>query len=238
MKVDVVYPLAAQSKGRKDFELRYSLRSLAQQEWVGDVYLVGHKPGWVRDVVHIPCPDPYVAKDANIINKILLAASAPGISEKIVVNSDDQYIMRPVTLAELGPWCDPKSLPHAKSRLRHSRWCERLVETVAYCRDHGLPTFVLDSHIPYLVDRNAYRDALSRVTWGRGNGFVTHVYFNLTLPAAPPDIPHALAVHATAPMAAIPDPVPAFFNHNDNGLSQRTQRWLESVFPDPSPWEA
>jgi hypothetical protein len=238
VKVDVVYPLAAQSKGRKDFELRYSLRSLAAQDWVRDIYLVGYKPVWVKGVKHIECPDPYVAKDANIINKILLAASQPGISQGFVVNSDDQYIMRPIALSELGPWCDPGSLPHAKSRLRHSRWCERLVGTVAYCKANGLPTFVLDSHIPYLIGKDSYREAFSRVAWGRGNGFTTHLYFNLTLTESPPDIPHGLSVHATAPMATIPDPVPAFFNHNDNGLSQRAQRWLESVFPDPSPWEA
>lgn len=234
-KVDVVYPLTNASKGHEDFEIRYSLRSLARQDWVRNVYIVGHKPDWMKDVRHIPCGDPYPPKDANLINKVLLACADSELSDEFVVNSDDQYTMEPVTLCALGPYSDPQRIKTA-SRDRHSsKWSQRLLSTVSWCRKNHLPDFVLDCHMPYLVDKAEYQRVMAKVPWGAGNGVTTHVYFNLTMTEAPPEPPSGLVFHAGAP-----GPVPedcTFFNHNNTGLTPQVKKWLEAKFPEPSPWE-
>ena len=95
-KLDVVYPLAAMAKGPDDFELRYSLRSLEPQSWVGTVFIIGHKPAWLKNAVHIPFADQWNLnfKDKNIIKKMLRACTDERISDPFIANSDDQYWLK------------------------------------------------------------------------------------------------------------------------------------------------
>lgn len=241
-KVDVVYTVAHRSKARDDWELRYSLRSLAAQEWVRDVYLIGHKPVWAR-CAHIPCGDPYTPKDANIIAKILTACAIGEISEQFVVNSDDHYVLRPIALAELGPWLDdPPGLEWYRERVRQSLWCRRLISTLAWCAAHSLPQWVFESHIPYVVDKAVYPEVMRIAPWDQGNGLVTHVYYNVALAEQPqPCAGRAMAIRAPYRDLARLSHAAAgktFLNHNDTGLDIALRGYLERLFPDPSPWEA
>jgi hypothetical protein len=242
-KVDVVYTLADLSKDGDDFELRLSLRSLARQSWVRNVYLVGHAPDWVRNVVHTPCPDPYAkAKDANIINKILYACTFPEISENFVVNSDDHYILHPISLAGLGPWLENPSQYREALRLQsRSSWYHRLVETVALCKDKGWVTDSIECHIPYLVNKRRYQDLFATLPWGQGNGVLTHIYFMATLSEPPknpgPKMVLRLKEDVDYPTLQRLTQGRTFFNHDNTGLSPGVKSWLEKLFPDPSKWE-
>lgn len=81
--IDVVYKLGNGSRF-DDAELRYSLRSLSNFRDLGKIYVVGKKPAWIKNVIHIPAGDPYKSnKDANIINKIILAATHSDITANI-----------------------------------------------------------------------------------------------------------------------------------------------------------
>jgi hypothetical protein len=55
--MDLVYVLGSGSRWG-DNELRYSLRSVEKHlKGYNNVYLVGDKPDWVRNVTHIPKQD-------------------------------------------------------------------------------------------------------------------------------------------------------------------------------------
>jgi len=223
--MDVVYPLADRSKHGDDFELRYSLRSLAEQSWVDRVFLVGHCPVWARNVEHIECGDPYQNKDANLIAKVLLACER---SERFVVNSDDQYILTPTD--DFGPWAD---LLYAPSR---SRWSGRVEATRQWCCNHGYSDAVFQSHVPYVVDAERYRAVMAEAPWSEGRyGLTTHVYLNMT--AQPRGECSAVRIKG-------PERDPArfiegrtFLNHNDAGLNDALRAFLIARFPKPSKWE-
>jgi len=240
--IDVVYPLSNNSKFRDDFELRYSLRSLMLQNWVGKIFLIGHCPEWAKDVVHIPCGDPYVnCKDANIINKILLACSIKELSENFLINSDDQYLLKAIGIDELEPMIEnPCRLDEFKRKAGHNSWQGRVVDTVQWCSKNGYPDWIFQSHTPYLATKTDYPEAMSKVAWGKGNGFTTHIYLNIAYTQAPKepkgrtvrikgrilhDELYRLIEHAT------------FFNHNDSGLIPVVKTFLEEYFPVKSRWE-
>lgn len=238
MKVDVVYPLSNYSKNREDLELRYSLRSLAQQSWVRRIILVGHKPSWVKDVVHIPFEDQHRPKDANIISKILAACQYPDITSSFVVNSDDQYILKPIELDSMGPWLeDPCPLIGALIKQQVSVWYQRLQNTVKYCGTYGFPQWVFQCHIPYLVDRDLYIETMGKIPYFRGVGLLTHVYFNMTLCAVPAKETPGMVVRVKQPVKSMEFGESLFLNHNDDGLCNAVKKALASRFPQPSPWE-
>lgn len=238
--MNVAYILApGKSKRGDDFELKHSLRSLAEQDWVEDVFLVGYRPAWATDVIHVPCDDPYPAKDANIISKILKAAEA--IGGPFVVNSDDQYLLQPVTVDELGPWLEnPCKLDRARRQTGPSLWSRRLVDTVGWCKANGYPQWVFQSHVPYVVGED-YAEVMGRVPWAEGNGLVTHVYFNLSLSVEPEPEPIGMVGRVGRAMAKnkVLNLIEraSFLNHNDPGLCDPLVKWLEHRFPTPSRWE-
>lgn len=243
MKVDIVIPLANLSRNADDWELRYSLRSLAEQDWCGQIMVVGHLPKWVKGVRHIECPDPYNhAKDANIINKILRACADDLLSENFVVNSDDQFIVKKIGLEYLGPWLEyPNPMDIAYAKRTSSLWHRRLVSTIEFCKAHNLPEWVFQCHIPYLVDKKKYVTAMSTVPWGKGNGLLTHLYFNLALNVAPavemPGQTLRVTKNIQQPQFEKLIQRATFLNVNNQGLCEPVKNWVEKRFPEKSPWE-
>src|SRR5688500_13003685 len=94
--MDVVYFLSNESTWQ-DGELRYSLRSIEKNlQQPGKVWIIGHKPAWIRNVRHIPFPDPYKSnKDANLILKLIRLAIESDLSNDFIAMSDDHYILKP-----------------------------------------------------------------------------------------------------------------------------------------------
>lgn len=244
--MDIVYPISNQSKDRDDFELRYSLRSLEKQSWVRQVILVGYSPNWTQNVVFIPCPDPYVhCKDANIINKILRACVWSQLSQKFVVNSDDQIFLKPITEDQMEPMLEsPMREAEYRVKSRTNNWFRRVEDTKHWCKQNGFDDFVLQSHCPYIVDKTSYPIIMCQLPWGRGNGFTTHVYFNI--------LNHGKTVYKQEPIhrtirikqALLKKGVETsikkeslFLNFNNTGLTPGLKTWLQEKFPTPSRWE-
>ena len=244
--IDVVYPLIDASKNRDDFELKYSLRSLAVQPWVNDVYIIGqHCPKWINTniVKHIQCPDLYQGnKDGCIINKILRACCEQSICENIVVNSDDQYFLKIVNpLIDLLPMKEYQITDNRyKVRNNGNNWHRRVCDTIHFCQLNKLPDFVLQSHTPYLINKHLYQKEMCRVPWGKGNGFTTHIYFNLLgndVPVEPQG--RTARIKNQFPLNRIKNLVSKamFLNHNDGGLGPGMIEFLRQNFPNPSMWE-
>ena len=141
--VDVVYPLGKGSRW-DDNELRYSLRSLEKfAKNLGRIFVVGQKPHWLINVIHIPLRDcRRLNKDANIIKKIL-AAIDRGLSEHFIFASDDQYISAPVDLQTL-------QVTHGQHNFnapKHKKWWRRMKNTCDYLNANGWPAVHYDTHL-------------------------------------------------------------------------------------------
>lgn len=246
MKVDVVYPLANKSRNKDDWELRYSLRSLQLQNWVRHVILVGHCPQWVNArAIHIPCPDPYInAKDANIINKIMMAAGQFDISTDFVVNSDDQIFLREVELDELEPKVEnPCRLDEFKRRSQINAWYRRNLDTIGWCHANGYPEWILQSHMPYIVNKHQYAWAMAHCPWGTGK-FTTHVFFNVLWGLKDYVRPDSEKPGTVARIKQVVNKHEfekqmtgaSFLNFNDAGWPV-IREYIENLFPVPSRWE-
>lgn len=244
IQYDIVYPLT-ERPNQDDFELRYSLRSIDKLPWIRDLYLIGHQPSWIKDAVHVHCPDPYIrCKDANIINKILRACAEKSISDSFIVNSDDQYILKDIQPDAMGPWLEnPPLLPQAHKKRYASRWALRIVETVNWLKAHGMPERVFQSHIPYVVDKDKYPAIMTWVPWGQDNGFITHIYQGIRYASVKvnPE-PNNLTVRFKGPVTTKNEinnllRNATFFNFGDQGLNPPLREWLQEKFPNKSRWE-
>lgn len=88
--MDVVYIVRP---GDNNEELRYSLRSVAENLAHRRVVIAGHKPDWVTNVYHI-ATDQNGTKYENAANNWAAAMHDPEVTEDFIAMNDDFYIMR------------------------------------------------------------------------------------------------------------------------------------------------
>jgi hypothetical protein len=248
-KIDVVYPLNPMAKGPEDLELRYSLRSLDPQPWAGDVYVIGHRPPWLKNALHIPMGDqwPVNFKDKNIIKKMLCACAEPRISDPFIANSDDQYWLKPINPGEMG--IPPREFPAQMDRDRFGRvyrngWVKRQALTVEFLKKNKRAEIRFDGHVPYLIDKGQYIRTMNQIPWEMGEGFLIVVYHGWNfhtdngfkiedrdgvLVRVKEDLKPEEIEERTAKAL--------FLNHSNKGLSVGMKDFLKNRFPNPSRWE-
>lgn len=96
--MDALYVLGNSSQ-YNNLELRLSLRSLEQNaKDLESVFIVGEKPDWIKNVVHIPVDDVYT-RENNVFRKILTACKLD-ISENFLFMNDDFYMMKPFIMED------------------------------------------------------------------------------------------------------------------------------------------
>lgn len=91
--IDILIPLGLGSC-QNDLELKYCLRSVEKHlTGVGNVFIVGEKPGFLKNVCHIPCEDSHGIrqKDHNIYRKIIKGCGS--VSDNFLFLNDDHFLL-------------------------------------------------------------------------------------------------------------------------------------------------
>jgi hypothetical protein len=91
--LDIVYILGSGSRWNNN-EIRYSLRSLERNLHYRDIYIVGEKLHWFKNIKHIPAKDPYQEKLKNALYKLKIACKIPQLSENFILMNDDFFILK------------------------------------------------------------------------------------------------------------------------------------------------
>jgi hypothetical protein len=162
--MDVVYKLGCGSKS-DDKELRYSLRSLSNFVDLEKVFVVGFKPRWLKEVIHIPAEDLHPAnKDCNLINKLILACHHPEISVNFVNMSDDQVFLKEIDQKELfQPYYDNSLLISPTDRIK--RWRRRLHHTVDCLKKNHKKTDCYETHIPTVLSKYIFPEIMQKYNY-------------------------------------------------------------------------
>jgi hypothetical protein len=90
-------------------EMEYVIASLKKycSSWVGRIFIVGSEPPErvKKDVIHIPCDNPYThCKDANIIHKLRYACeNIQDLSDDFLMISDDQIVTKESSWEDMKP---------------------------------------------------------------------------------------------------------------------------------------
>jgi len=92
---DICIPLNNRSTVR-NLELRYCLRSIEKHlSGVGNIFIIGHCPDWVQNVIHIPADeDPRNRfRDRNIMSKMMIACKDERVSDDFLMVHDDHFLL-------------------------------------------------------------------------------------------------------------------------------------------------
>ena len=116
--MDIVYILGTGSVWQNN-EIRFSLRSVEKNiSDVGNVFVVGERPAFLKNAIHLPYKDSSPAYWRNAYSKTILACKDPRLSENFLFMNDDFFILKPIT-AETYPYYYNKKY-HRMNNLNHA----------------------------------------------------------------------------------------------------------------------
>jgi hypothetical protein len=252
-RTDIVYKVGPGSKA-DDWELRYSLRSVRRCfRDCGTIWIVGHCPEWLDggdELRVVPWPDPYDQnKDANLIQKLILAGTIREVSAEFIFMSDDQIFLDDVTAEDCGPFyywdAAELSAEDWAAKEKKFKWFKRLRRTAAALMDAGLPALNFETHTPQRVVKSHVRELL-KWDYGAGAGYCVHsLLFNTAgsygdarkLPGgfqvwADEALKQPEAVlQAMAGGAKVATFTPGGVNN------WAPVRFIENIYPEAAPWE-
>ncbi len=235
-KTDVVYTIGRSCNWGDFDELRYSLRSLSLFTSIGQVFIVGHKPEWVQNVIHLPLSDPYKHnKDANLNNKIVLACCDQRLSDQFILMSDDQYFLQQTSTGELRPVISNNShKPKSKDQ-----WNRRMTRTLKHLQKRGHSTNVFEAHCPYLLEKAKYPSIVLDYCFGESVGMCGNtLYFNTLGVKGEPNKNYVTGSGRLATLQEITKKVSGFrFLNINHGVNDDQKQFLQSRFPEKSQYE-
>jgi hypothetical protein len=243
-KTDVVYVLGKGSAWNNN-ELRFSIRSLVKNlEGIRRIYIVGEKPKWIKNVIHIPCPDHFSNgqnNDGNIIKKVLRACQVQGLSKDFLFINDDHFILKPINILDIPPYQkgDLKTFPQEYFEANY--WRGRLWRTMNILKKKGYPTFHYDCHTPILFNKKKFPEVISLFDYEKNTGYTMKSLYG--------NVVYGAGIHLGKNKKTIfrnyvyDDLVKILKNHsfasvNDTGLNVDFKIWLHINFPNQSVYES
>lgn len=211
--MDILYILGKGSP-RNDLELLFSLRSV--KKYMGDlgrVFICGERPLWLKNVVHIPCTDPYDKHWQNAHNKIKKACENEALSEEFLLMNDDFFMLKPFTGKDY-PYYGRKD------------------------RDGGCNgPYNFQTHSPMRITKGLYKQMPLDITQ-KGEWSPRSLYGNYFV-GAPVQVDD-FNINVNAPKLTINEQIchkPLISTGHDAILNDEFCVLLESYFPEPSEFE-
>lgn len=161
--VDIVIPLNNRST-QKNLELRYCLRSIEQHlSGVGNVFIVGHCPEWVDNVIHIPADeDPRNRfRDRNIMTKMSIACKDDRVSDNFLMVHDDHFLLADYHAGEfpyyhMGPM-EPSESQYGKTK-------QNTLSLLG-------PVNNYDTHCPIVFNKERFMRSVALADWSNWYGY-------------------------------------------------------------------
>lgn len=238
MTCDVVYVLGTGSQW-DDNELRFSLRSLQKYiSGIGDVYVVGHRPKWLTGVVHLPYPDQFACREANIMLKVAHACGHPNLSRQFLHVHDDHFALAPARACEIPNWCAGPLDRLGKAIHDRNPWKYSVLNTAKALSDRGLTTWNFDIHYPIIFNKELYPQAMDMFDWNVPNGYVVKSLYGNAM-----RIPHVFTNdmklkerHTFAELVQQLRGRP-WFSIGPKSTNNNVKALMRELYPEPSKYE-
>lgn len=231
--MDIVIPLGSGSTWFNN-ELRYALRSIDRYlQDAGTVYIIGEKPEWLTNVVHIPFKEIalFVHKEKNICDKVLAACKL--IDGDFLFMNDDHFLLQPV---ERMPYYHGGTLLCRLEACGDSNpYAKTVINGIKLL---GANAWNFDIHCPVIFNSKSYAQVMSEVDWTVPYGYMMKsIYCNRM------KVPGIYTVDLKINTALSKEDIAAtikgrsYFSIGDAGLNDAMKATLKELYPQPSRWE-
>ena len=238
MTTSIIIPLGTGSRNN-DLELRYALRSVEKHlTGYGDVFIVGEKPDWLRNITHIPCPDygdKTYDKERNIYTKIMAACTDDRVTEDFLFMNDDHYLLQDYEAGQFPYYChgwvsEFKTVTDYKHTIKNT--ITRLQPL-----GHDIPYF--DIHCPIIYSKDKFTWVIPGIGWGKPFGYcIKTVYGNCIEGLKATEYPD-LKINESYPASKIRQLLTGrpWFSIGDKAFNGGIRHVLQDLYPHKSKYE-
>jgi len=240
---DVMIPLGNGSQWN-DKELRYTLRAIEKNlKGYRNIIVVGQKPDWLQNVIHIPADDPLTSNaDGNITLKTLKVCNRSDVTDDFLFMNDDHLITQFVHVEDIPDYYKQDFEAYQSGYWNNNLHRIRVYRTWQALKALGYPTINFELHVPNLINKAKYIDAVNRFPFDKDIGLCPKsLYGNLAVSwdtmkqIKDPTIFQKKSlekIKAQFEKSEIPHVA-----YNDDGLNANLKYYLHKAFPEKSNFE-
>lgn len=235
---DLVYVLGSGSPWDNG-ELKFSLRSVEMfLSGVDKVFVVGAKPKWLTNVIHLPFFDHFPCKEKNIMLKLARACGHPDLSTNFLHLHDDHFCIYPQEASEVPFWCGGSLQNTANAVKPSNHWRDAVLNTHKALSAKGLTTNNFDLHYPMIFDKDKYPEIMDSYNWKEPRGYVVKSLYANTMKIKGERSPD-LKIHERLSYGKLLERLNGrkWFSISNQGLSGEFKKFLLALYPMPSKYE-
>lgn len=235
MSIPIVIPLGRGSRNN-DMELRFCLRSIEKYlTGYGDIFIVGEKPDWLQNVIHIPYPDygdKIWDKERNIFEKIIRACNSPLVTDDFLFMNDDHFLLQDYEAGKFPYYCQGwLSEFLTVSDYKHT------IKNMVKAFPDDMPYF--DVHAPIIYNKFNFEAAMSQLDWSWPFGYcIKTVYCNAVIGLIATEYSD-LKINEAYTSAQIHKLISgrAWFSIGDKAFNGGIKKVLQDLYPKKSKYE-
>jgi hypothetical protein len=240
--MDVVYILGSGSKWG-DNELRYSLRSIEQHLPHRNVFIVGERPEWLANIIHIPASDGYAningGKFKNVLRKTEKACIDDRVSDQFVLMNDDFFFLEYCNAIEPATNGTLRDLIEYYDGDDRNQYLNLLKRTEKALLERGIENahnYAL--HYPIVYDKQKFLDMTHDIDWLEASYSWRTLYGNLhKIGSVPREDTKCNSPETFKEFAAADHPIDFLSISNNVALDPLFQSWIAARFPNKSKYE-
>lgn len=238
MPLDLVYVLGTGSPWDNG-ELRFSLRSIeVYLSGVNNIFIVGQKPKWLTNVIHLPFQDLFPCKERNIMLKVARACGHPDLSTEFLHLHDDHFCCFPQQADEIPYWHGGSLERTANSVKPGNHWRDAVLNTHKVLKERGLTTDNFDLHYPMIFNKVFYPPTMDSYNWKEPRGYVVKSLYANSLKIKGVRSPD-LKINDRLSYGSIFQRLSGrkWYSIGNGGLSGDFKKFLLAFYPEPSKYE-
>lgn len=231
MSLATVIPVRA---GDNNDELKYTLRCLDKNFPAhGTVWIVGYKPGWLKNVEYIPGNNQGGHWNTNVYRNILAAAEHPDIPDEWLILNDDFFITQAVERIPVHYWGPLTKQCSGIRRQPKTWWHHSLLLTLEVLQDAGYTDPIsYEVHCPLPVNKQGMADVLRKFADIERNGIPVQwrTVYGVVNQVGGTQIRDCKARHGGGPILTP-------FHSTSDASFRHYRRYFATRYPTPSRYE-
>lgn len=233
--IDVVYVLGKGSLWDNN-ELKYSLRGVEKHISGGNIFIVGDKPGWITNVIHIPFPDNHrLNKERNIFDKICAACTDDRASDDFLFMNDDHFALADFNALDL-PYYHREPLDQFVKG-KTTTYKVSAYNTMMALKRKGHSSLNYDVHTPIIYNKEKFLQ-LKQYDWNIRNGYIIKSLYCNTH-SIPGQLINDCKIQEPLTIEGYRQRVEgrSFFSIGDPAITPTFKRFMDELYPDKSKFE-
>lgn len=241
--LDVIYVIGEESPW-SEYEIRFSLRSIEKNlSDIGKVFIIGNRPDFLTDVIHIPSKDvfyPGIQAFGNTASSALAACREKGLSKDFLLLNSDHIVLQPMPVSNVTPKPKAEMSIFDSALWKFNYLTKRLNRAVETNLSKNKHTLTFDCLTPIIFHKMKFVDIANQFDHSKMLGYaMNNIFGHFLNPTASQYATQQKIICRQYKLETLREFLagPQLISFSEIGLNSSLKWWLHESYPFPSRFE-